>query len=163
MTTTVSSEEGTARVASALAARLSVGQIVCLRGDLGAGKTTFTRHLLAAFGSPARVSSPTFTLVHEYEGGRVNVAHLDCYRLSGEDDFLASGLDDYLNSEEWLTLIEWPERIERLLPETRVEVELTPSPNNGEPEVRKITIRHISPKPGGEGASDGGEGAESDG
>ena len=140
MTTTVSSEEGTARVASALASRLSAGQIVCLRGDLGAGKTTFTRHLLAALGSPARVSSPTFTLVHEYEGGRIPVAHLDCYRLSGEEDFLASGLDDYLNSGEWLTLIEWPERIEGLLPEERVEVVITPRPNNGESESREIEI-----------------------
>ena len=136
VTTMVESEEGTAQVAEELATRLEVGQVVCLRGELGAGKTTFTRHLLGALGSPARVSSPTFTLVHEYEGGRVPVAHLDCYRLSGEEEFLASGLDEYLTSGEWLTLIEWPERIETLLPEERIEVRLAETG----PESREIEI-----------------------
>ena len=132
----VSSEGGTARVASELAATLSAGQIICLRGELGAGKTTFTRHLLAALGSPARVSSPTFTLLHEYEGGRIPVAHLDCYRLSGADDFVAAGLDEYLFSGEWLCVVEWPERIEGLLPEERIDVRLTETG----PESREIEI-----------------------
>jgi tRNA threonylcarbamoyladenosine biosynthesis protein TsaE len=134
--TLVESEDETAGVATKLAARLGSGDVLCLRGDLGAGKTTFTRFLVRALGSPAPVSSPTFTLVHEYLGGRVPVAHIDCYRLGSEEEFLDAGLGEYLDSGEWLTLIEWPERIEGLLPESKITVTLTETG----PESREVTI-----------------------
>ncbi len=119
-----------------LSARLGAGDVLCLCGDLGAGKTTFTRFLVKALGSPAPVSSPTFTLVHEYLGGRVPIAHIDCYRLGSEDEFLDAGLGEYLDSGVWLTLVEWPERIESLLPENKITVQLTETG----PESREITI-----------------------
>jgi tRNA threonylcarbamoyladenosine biosynthesis protein TsaE len=131
----VSSEEETARVATELAERLEAGDVLCLRGDLGAGKTTLTRFLVRALGSLAQVSSPTFTLVHEYEGGRMPIAHLDCYRLGGEDEFLEAGLGEYLELP-WLAIIEWPERIEGLLPEDRIEVRIIETG----PESREIEI-----------------------
>jgi tRNA threonylcarbamoyladenosine biosynthesis protein TsaE len=134
--TLVESEEETAGVASRLAERLGAGDVLCLRGDLGAGKTTFTRFLVKALGSPAPVSSPTFTLVHEYLGGQVPIAHIDCYRLGSEEEFLDAGLGEYLFSSEWLTLIEWPERIEELLPESKITVLLKETG----PESREIEI-----------------------
>jgi tRNA threonylcarbamoyladenosine biosynthesis protein TsaE len=130
------SEEETAEIATTLAERLGAGDVVCLRGDLGAGKTTFTRFLVKALGSPTPVSSPTFTLVHEYLGGPVPIAHIDCYRLGSEDEFLDAGLGEYLDSGAWLTLIEWPERIEGLLPKSKITVILTETG----PESREVTI-----------------------
>lgn len=132
----VASEEETAVVATELAERLKSGDVLCLRGDLGAGKTTFTRYLVKALGSPAPVSSPTFTLVHEYEGGRMPIAHIDCYRLGGDMEFMDAGLGEYLNSSEWLTILEWPERIADLLPEDRTTVWL----HDTGPETREIEI-----------------------
>ena len=111
-------EEQTRAVAEALAGKLAAGDSVLLSGDLGAGKTTFTRYLVAALGSPAAVSSPTFTLIHEYRGGRIPVCHVDAYRMHGPADVDGIGLDDYLDGR-WLLVVEWAERIERALPSDR--------------------------------------------
>ena len=124
-------------MAAELAERLKPGDVLCLHGDLGAGKTTFTRHLMKALGSPAPVSSPTFTLVHEYEGGSVPAAHIDCYRLGSEEEFLDAGLGEYLDSTEWLTIVEWPERIPGLLPTDRITLWLRETG----PESREIEIK----------------------
>ncbi|MGC4046487.1 MAG: tRNA (adenosine(37)-N6)-threonylcarbamoyltransferase complex ATPase subunit type 1 TsaE [Armatimonas sp.] len=134
----VTSEEETATVAAELATRLKPGDVLCLRGDLGAGKTTFTRYLVKALGSRAPVSSPTFTLVHEYEGGQMPIAHIDCYRLGDDREFLDAGLGEYLNSDDWLTILEWPERIEDLLPENRITVWL----RDTGPESREIEVEN---------------------
>jgi tRNA threonylcarbamoyladenosine biosynthesis protein TsaE len=132
----VASEEETATVAATLAERLMPGDVLCLHGDLGAGKTTFTRYFVKALGSSAPVSSPTFTLVHEYTGGRIPIAHIDCYRLGSEEEFLDAGLGEYLDSDEWLTILEWPERIEPLLPQKRLIVRLRETG----PESREIEV-----------------------
>ena len=131
----VDSLEGTERAARWLAERLVAGAVVCLSGELGAGKTTFTRSLVAALGSEARVSSPTFTLVHEYEGGRFPIAHMDAYRLGDGREWEAAGLAEYLNGET-IVLIEWPEQVADALPPGFWRVTLTETG----PESREIRI-----------------------
>ena len=106
------SEEETTAVGRELAARLAPGSIVLLSGDLGAGKTALVRGLAEGLGiDPAEVSSPTFTLVQQYDGGRLPLYHVDLYRLrSTEVDDL--GLDD-MTLEGGVTAIEWPDRLPR--------------------------------------------------
>jgi tRNA threonylcarbamoyladenosine biosynthesis protein TsaE len=120
----ITSEEQTAALASAVSEHLRAGDVICLRGDLGTGKTTFTRSLVAGLGSPARVSSPTFTLVHEYRGGRLPVWHVDAYRLRTPDDIADIGLDEVFLMREGVVVIEWPERIEAALPEDHLDISI---------------------------------------
>jgi len=112
---TTHSEGETADVAARLAGRLTPGAVLLLSGDLGAGKTAFVRGLAQGLGvSPDDVSSPTFTLVHEYRGGRLPLQHVDLYRLERVDlDTL--GLDEAL-AEAGVVAIEWPERLQRRPP-----------------------------------------------
>lgn len=110
----VKSVEETWELAKRLARELKPGDIVCLEGDLGAGKTTFTQGLAAAMGVPGRVNSPTFCIVQEHRGSRLLV-HMDLYRLHGEDDVLAIGWEDYL-AEGAVLVVEWPERAGSLVP-----------------------------------------------
>lgn len=116
MIAAVGDETSTAALAAELARRLAAGDLVLLHGDLGAGKTAFVRALVAALGSPARVSSPTFTLIHEYRGGRLPVCHVDAYRLESPAEAAQIGLDDYFDGA-WVVAVEWPERLEGLLPD----------------------------------------------
>ena len=111
----VGSVEETWALARRLAAELGPGDVVCLEGDLGAGKTTFTQGLAAALGVGGRVTSPTFCLVQEHRGGGAYLVHMDLYRLRGEDDVLAVGWEDYLAAGA-IIVVEWPERAGRLIP-----------------------------------------------
>ena len=111
----VRSVEETWKLAASLAKELKRGDIVCLEGELGAGKTTFTQGLAAALGVPGRVTSPTFCIVQEHESPEVLLVHMDLYRLSGEDDVLAIGWEDYLERGA-IVVIEWPERAGSLVP-----------------------------------------------
>ena len=106
------SEEETAAVARQLAAQLAAGAVLLLSGDLGAGKTAFVRGLAQGLGvDPEEVSSPTFTLVHEYRGGRLTLFHADLYRLDRADtDDL--GLQD-ADVAAGVLAVEWPERLGR--------------------------------------------------
>ncbi|MDX1934860.1 MAG: tRNA (adenosine(37)-N6)-threonylcarbamoyltransferase complex ATPase subunit type 1 TsaE [Capsulimonadales bacterium] len=128
-------EAETVRIADELAKRLAAGDVLCLSGDLGAGKTTFTRGLVAGLGSPALVSSPTFSLIHEYPGGRLPVYHVDAYRLRNAEEAEEIGLGEYLGRGDGVTVIEWPERIEPLLPDERLDIELI-----GRDEARRIVL-----------------------
>ena len=110
MSTLLTDEESTASFAAALAPRLCLGDIVFLSGDLGAGKTTLVSCLARALGSSDPVSSPTFSLIHEVRGGRLNLCHADLYRLRAGVDPGEFGLDEYLDGR-WVVLIEWPERL----------------------------------------------------
>ena len=113
----VKSVEETWELAKELAAELKPGDVVCLEGDLGAGKTTFTQGLAAAMGVPGRVTSPTFCIVQEHRSSLESslLVHMDLYRLHGEDDVIAIGWEDYL-AEGAILVVEWPERAGSLVP-----------------------------------------------
>lgn len=97
------------------ATSLRPNDIVALAGDLGAGKTHFVKGLLQGLESDAEVTSPTFTLVHEYGGGRWPVFHFDFYRLERQAEIDEIGFDDYLE-EEGVTVVEWADRFPRVFP-----------------------------------------------
>jgi tRNA threonylcarbamoyladenosine biosynthesis protein TsaE len=112
--------EGTWALAAEFAKTLRPGEVVCLEGDLGAGKTTFTQGLAAALKVKGRVTSPTFCIVQEHRGedeGSPMLVHMDLYRLDGEDDVLAVGWEDYLERGAIL-VVEWPERAGSLIPQS---------------------------------------------
>jgi tRNA threonylcarbamoyladenosine biosynthesis protein TsaE len=109
-TVTTQSEDETAALGRELAATLSAGDILLLYGDLGAGKTAFVRGLAEGFGvSRDEVSSPTFTLIQEYRGGRLTLFHVDLYRIEDPREFDELGLDEI--AEDGVLAIEWAERL----------------------------------------------------
>jgi tRNA threonylcarbamoyladenosine biosynthesis protein TsaE len=113
----------TRAIARAVAAALRPGDVVSLSGELGAGKTVFVQGVAEEFGVTERVTSPTFVLVRTYPGGRLPIVHCDVYRLDTLHHVLDLG-DDVL-APDVVTLIEWGDAIGPLLPEERLEVELT--------------------------------------
>ncbi len=110
------SPEETSAFGAGQAAALRRGDILGLCGDLGAGKTQFVKGLTSALGANATVTSPTFTLIHEYIDGRLPVYHFDFYRLEDEDDALKIGLDEYLEGDG-VCIIEWADKFPGLLPD----------------------------------------------
>ena len=105
----------TLALAKAFAAELKPGDVVCLEGDLGSGKTTFTQGVAAALGAKRPVTSPTFCLVVEHPTERFLLVHMDLYRLHDEDDVLSIGWEDYL-SRGAVLFVEWPDRAGDLVP-----------------------------------------------
>lgn len=130
-------ENDLARIATALARVLVPGDVVFLRGGLGAGKTTLVRYLAQALGvgDDQYVSSPTFALLHEYRG-QLPVYHMDCYRLNDREDVEDAGLMEFLDLEG-VTFIEWPERLGSLAPCNRLDVHIIVDPA-GSREVKLI-------------------------
>ena len=119
------SEADTEARGAALARELAPGSVVLLYGDLGAGKTVFSRGFARGLGVTEPVSSPTYTIVQEYElptGNRLY--HMDLYRISDERAALGFGVDEFLSEPGAISLVEWPERILGLLPDTAIRVEL---------------------------------------
>ncbi|MBO5858317.1 MAG: tRNA (adenosine(37)-N6)-threonylcarbamoyltransferase complex ATPase subunit type 1 TsaE [Clostridia bacterium] len=105
----------TEKVAFNLANKLPYGKVIAMFGDLGAGKTAFTRGFTKGIGIDCDVSSPTFALVNEYRGNGKTLYHFDMYRISGWDDLYSTGYFDYLDEGASL-IIEWSENIEAVLP-----------------------------------------------
>lgn len=101
---------------------LKSGDIVCLNGDLGAGKTTLTKSICLGLGVEAYITSPTFTLINQYKG-RVPVYHFDVYRLENVDELYDLGFDEYFYGNG-VCIIEWAERIEKLLPRERLVLDI---------------------------------------
>jgi tRNA threonylcarbamoyladenosine biosynthesis protein TsaE len=99
-----------------MSAQVRAGTVFALVGDLGAGKTQWVKGLAAGLGSDAVVTSPTFTLIHEYGGGRLPLHHIDGYRLERPEELLAIGLDDYLDGRG-VVVIEWADKFPELMPE----------------------------------------------
>ena len=99
-----------------LAPDLVAGSIVALKGELGSGKTLFTQALVAALESRAAVTSPTFTIVHEYQGGRLPVYHFDFFRLEDQEAAVRLGLEDYFFCDG-VSVIEWADRFPKFIPE----------------------------------------------
>lgn len=116
MATTISqSAEETIAFGQSVAATLRRGDVLALCGELGAGKTHFVKGITSGLGADAAVTSPTFTLIHEYFGGRLPAYHFDFYRLDDEDETLKIGLDEYLDGDG-VCLIEWADKFPALLP-----------------------------------------------
>lgn len=119
------SVEETERIGAQLARNLQGGECIALRGDLGAGKTQFVRGLLAGMGGDRRaVSSPTYVLLHIYDSGRLKLFHFDAYRITGPEDFEAIGFGEVLE-QNGVVVVEWPERITSLLPQSRLDISIT--------------------------------------
>jgi len=118
-----SSENETEAIAEEFASGIKPGSVICLYGDLGAGKTQFVKGFVKAFGlSGNEVNSPTFTIINEYEGS-IPIYHFDCYRLEYEEEALEIGAEEYFYGNG-VCIIEWPERILGVLPDSRMEIEL---------------------------------------
>ncbi len=110
------SAEETKAAGAELAQTAQAGDVIALTGDLGAGKTHFVKGFVAGLDCSGEVTSPTFTLVHEYSGGRLPVYHFDFYRLENAQAALRLGWDDYLEGDG-VCLVEWADRFRELLPE----------------------------------------------
>ena len=109
------SEAETETIGAKLAGVLAAGSVIAFRGGLGMGKTAFTRGLARGLGFPGRVTSPTFTVVNEYEGGRLPLFHFDLYRLADSEELFAIGWDEYLD-RGGACVVEWSEQAEDALP-----------------------------------------------
>lgn len=120
---TTHSAEETIAFGRALAKHLAPPKLVLLRGDLGAGKTTMVKGIADAFRAAKEddVTSPTFTLIHEYRGPEVTVIHIDLYRIDTEKELATLGLEDYMRDDTVL-LIEWGEKFPRLVKERDAEI-----------------------------------------
>ena len=112
---TLRSPEETFAWGQRLAAELRAGDVIALCGNLGAGKTQATKGIVSGVHSSADVTSPTFTLVHEYTDGRLPVYHFDFYRMDAEAEVLLLGWDEYLD-EPGILVVEWADRFPRLMP-----------------------------------------------
>ena len=117
------SEDETQKIGFEVAEKIKKGDVISLTGSLGAGKTVFAKGFAKQLGIEEAIVSPTFTLVQEYDG-RMKMYHLDLYRLSGEDEFESMGGEDFLYSDG-VTLIEWSEKIESMLPDDTIYVKIT--------------------------------------
>ena len=122
------SPEDTEDIGARLAEQLEPGAVVAFTGDLGAGKTAFTRGLARGLGIPDRITSPTFTIVNEYEGA-IPLFHFDMYRLNSSEDLFDIGWEDYL-SRGGVCAVEWSEQVADALPEDAVTVTLSRHPDH---------------------------------
>ena len=133
------SEEETEAVDAWLAGQLEPGAVVAFTGGLGAGKTAFTRGLARGLGVGERITSPTFTIVNEYEGGRLPLFHFDMYRLSSAEELFDIGWDDYL-ARGGVCAVEWSERVAEAL-EGAVSIQI----RRGEADSQRvITIEGVA-------------------
>ena len=121
-----------------LAQSVHPGQIYCLNGDLGVGKTVFTQGFAKGLGIEEPINSPTFTIVQEYETGRIPLYHFDVYRLADPEELEEIGYEEYFFGEG-VCLIEWPSRIEELIPEDAVRITIEKELSKGF-DYRKITV-----------------------
>lgn len=128
------SEQETIELGKRIATKLKKGMVIVLTGDLGVGKTKLTEGILSYFNLQDEISSPTFTIVNEYNTENLNLYHFDVYRLSDVDEFYAIGGEEYF--EKGASIIEWGELIEEALPKNYVKV-------NFERDTENINLRNI--------------------
>ena len=132
------SPEETFRFGEALGQKAQAGQVYTLVGDLGVGKTLFTQGFAKGLGVEDAISSPTFTIVQEYEDGRLPFYHFDVYRIGDISEMDEVGFDDYVYGEG-VSLIEWANLIEEILPAKRTQITIEKDLEQGF-DYRKITI-----------------------
>lgn len=132
------SSKETEAVGARLGSALSPGSVVAYFGGLGMGKTAFTRGLAAGLGYQGRVTSPTFTIVNEYEGGRLPLFHFDMYRLTSAEDLFDIGWEDYL-SRGGVCAVEWSENIADALPADAIQVRI----ERVDDMTRRITVEGV--------------------
>jgi tRNA threonylcarbamoyladenosine biosynthesis protein TsaE len=119
------SEAETIEIGKKIAPDLKPGDIVCLYGDLGAGKTTLVKGLALGLGVKGTITSPTFTLMNVYRGQTTQLVHIDTYRLKNEQELVDIGVEDYLGAPDTICVIEWPEKIAGLLKNSkRVKIDI---------------------------------------
>ncbi len=134
------SEHETEELGARLGSKLGAGAVIAFTGDLGAGKTAFTRGLARGLGITDRVTSPTFTIVNEYERGRLPLFHFDMYRLTSSDELFDIGWEDYL-ARGGVCAVEWSENVSDALEEGSISVEIRRGVSDSQ---RIITIEGVS-------------------
>ena len=134
------SEEDTISFANEFASKLNSNSIIVLSGDLGSGKTKFTEGILKHFGLEDEISSPTFTIVNEYDANNQKIYHFDLYRLSDIDEFYAIGGEEYL--QNGICIFEWGEMIEDILPNSYIKITFSRDSENVD--YRKLRIEEIN-------------------
>jgi len=133
------SADQTREIAAQLASRASAGEIFCLSGDLAAGKTEFVKGFAQGLGISDLITSPTFTIVNEYDGGRLPLYHFDVYRISSLEQMQDTGYEEYFYGDG-VCVIEWAELIGPLLPEDAVMINIEKDPIKNE-DFRRILIK----------------------
>ena len=136
------SVQETKKFAKKISKKIKQSQVVALKGDLGSGKTTFSQGFAKGLGIDQHVGSPTFKLVSEYVGSSLNLYHVDCYRLNNIQEFLNLGGENLLLPDNGITLIEWADIIQELLPKGTIEIEFSRVKDN--PNKRKLRISGIT-------------------
>lgn len=134
------SADETKKIAGEITKRLKSGDVICMYGDLGAGKTAFVQGVAAELGIDEPVTSPTFTIVNEYDG-RLPLYHFDVYRIGSSDEMYEIGFDEYINGDG-ICIIEWAELIEDILPMDIITVTIVKNIEKGE-DYREIFVKGL--------------------
>ena len=135
------SEKETFELGKNLGEQAKAGQIFCLNGDLGVGKTVFTQGFAKGLGIEENVNSPTFTIIQVYEEGRIPLYHFDVYRIGNPEEMYEIGYEEYFFGEG-VCLIEWSKLIEELIPEEAIYIEIDKNLEKGL-DYRKITVEGL--------------------
>ena len=128
---TITDEDNTRAFGLRLAQTLKAGDVIALIGDLGSGKTALTKYIAEGLGIFEQITSPTFTIVKEYYSGRLPLYHFDVYRISDEEEMYELGYEEYLYGNG-VTVIEWADKIKKLLPERNIVIRITHGSNEFE-------------------------------
>lgn len=134
------SAEETEEIAEGFAKKLKAGDVICMYGDLGVGKTAFTKGLAKGLGISVPITSPTFTIVNEYIG-TLPLYHFDVYRIACSDEMYEIGYEEYVYGDG-VSVIEWPQLIEDILPDCRYDIEISKDYDKGD-NYRVIEIKEV--------------------
>lgn len=135
----VSTIEETLNIGKQVGMLAGSGNIICLTGDLGTGKTHMSKGIAEGLGITEHITSPTFNIVNEYHSGRLNLYHFDIYRVNDPDEIYAIGFDEYIFGDG-VSLIEWANYIEEIIPDEYLYINIKKLPEKGD-NFRKITIQ----------------------
>lgn len=140
----VNSIDETTKLGLSLGKLVNSGDIICLTGDLGTGKTHITKGIARGLGIDEMITSPTFNIVNEYTTGRLKLNHFDVYRVSDPDEIYAIGFDDYIFSDA-VSIIEWANYIEEILPRDFLHINISKDLSKNE-NYRNITLKSYGKK-----------------